>query len=99
MEESRMKGLAGTSMVALAVAAFLASLSLVSFRQRQALDTLQRVDSLRQEGALEGAIKEELELRIRYLESRGRLIAEAERRLGLREASSADIVLLPEEHR
>jgi cell division protein FtsL len=93
-----MRGLAGTSMVALAVAAFLASLSLVSWRQRQALDTLERVDSLKQECALEGANREELENRIRHLESRGRLVAVAERRLGMREASSSDIVILPEEH-
>lgn len=92
-----MKGLAGTSMVALAVAAFLASLSLVSWRQRQALDTLQRVDSLQQECTLEAATREELENRIRHLESRSRLVAEAERRLGMREASSSDIVILPGE--
>ena len=89
-----MKALAGTSRVALAVAAFLASLSLVSFRQRDALDTMEALDSLRQERSLQGANREELESRILYLESLGRIVAEAEGRLGMRRATSSDIVLL-----
>jgi cell division protein FtsL len=90
-----MKGLAGTSLVALAVAALLASLSLVSWRQRQALDTLEHLDDLRQECAMEAANLEELEGRIRRLESRGRVVSEAEARLGMRRAVSSDIVILP----
>ena len=92
-----MKSLAGTSMVALAVAAFLASLSLVSWRQGQALDTLADLEVLRQECALELADLDELEGRIRHLESRGRVVSEAEERLGMREAVSSDIVHLPGE--
>jgi len=90
-----MKGLAGTSFVALAVAAFLASLSLVAWRQRQALDTLGHLQELRQECALEVANQEELEGRIRHLESRGWVVEEAVTRLGMRQAVSSDIVLLP----
>jgi len=88
------RGLAGTSMVALAVAAFLASLSLVSWRQRQALGTLENLETLQQECALEIATREELENRILHLESLGRVMAEAERRLGMRRAVSTEIVYL-----
>jgi cell division protein FtsL len=97
VEESGMKSLAGTSMVALAVAAFLASLSLVSWRQGQALDILAGLEVLRQECALEVANLDELGSRIRHLESRGRVVSEAEERLGMREAASSDIVHLPGE--
>jgi len=92
-----MKGLAGTSLVALAVAALLASLSLVSMRQRKALDTMTCLDSLQQESALAEADREELTTRILHLESRGRVVPEAERRLGMRRAGSSDIVRLPVE--
>lgn len=92
-----MKSLAGTSRVALAVAAFLASLSLVSWRQGRALDTLADLDALREETSLEAANLEELEGRIRYLESRGRVTEDAQKRLGMRKAMGADLVLLPVE--
>ena len=92
-----MRGLAGTSVVALAVAAFLASLSLVSWRQREALATMEVLDSLRQERTLEKGNLEELTGRILRLESWGRIVAEAERRLGMRRAGSSDIVYLPRE--
>jgi len=92
-----MRGLAGTSLVALAVAALLASLSLVSMRQGQALDTMARLDSLREERALAAADREELSSRILRLESRGRVVSEARRRLGMRQAGSSDIVVLPGE--
>jgi cell division protein FtsL len=97
MAQEPMRGLAGTSRVALAVAAFLASLSLVSWRQREALDTMAALDSLRQELALEVSTLEELESRILHLESWGRVVPEAERRLGMRKAGASDIVYLPGE--
>ena len=90
-----MRGLAGTSIVALAVAAFLASLSLVSWRQGQALDTLRHLETLQQEVALEVASREELENRILYLQSRARVVSEAGERLRMREALSSEIVILP----
>jgi len=89
-----MKRLAGTSMVALAVAAFLASLSLVSWRQRQALDTMERLETLQQEYSLEVASKDELEARIRHLESFGRVVPEAEARLGMHQALDSEIYSL-----
>jgi cell division protein FtsL len=81
-------------MVALAVAAFLASLSLVSVRQREALDTLRDLDSLREETALEIGTREELENRIRILESRSRVMREAEESLGLRVALDSEVISL-----
>jgi cell division protein FtsL len=80
--------------VALAVAAFLASLSLVSIRQREALDTLRDVDSLREEMAIEVGTKEELENRIRTLETRSRVVREAEERLGMRAALDSEVIRL-----
>ena len=79
-----MSRLAGTSLVALATAAFLASLSLVAWRQARALEALEKVDSL----------SRDLARRIDVLESRSRVIPEARERLGMREAEGADIVLL-----
>jgi hypothetical protein len=92
-----MKGLAGTSMVALGVAAFLASLSLVSWRQREALDTLTRLERLRQDSALEAAMRDDLKGRILHLESWGRVVSEAEEGLGMHVAESSEIFLLPGE--
>ena len=83
----------------LAVAALLGSLTLVSLRQRDALDTMEYLDSLKQEADLEEAVKEDLSSRILYLESFGRVVSEAERRLGMRQASSSEIVLLNGEDR
>ena len=94
-----MRRLAGTSMVALAVAAFLASLSLVSWRQVRALEALERVDSLQQERDLSVAVREELEGRIIYLESWGRVAPDAERRLGMKTAAASEMVHLPVEYR
>jgi len=99
MEESGMRHLAGTSMVALAVAALLASLSLVSWRQVTALEALERVDSLRQEHVLDVAVREELEGRILHLESYGRVAPDAERLLGMRKAAAGEMVHLPVEGR
>ncbi len=89
-----MKRLAGTSLVALAVAAFLASLSLVSLRQREALDTLRDLESLGEEIDVEVGTREELQNRIRVLESRSRVVREAEERLGMRAALDSEIIRL-----
>lgn len=92
-----MKRLSGTSKVALAVAALLASLSLVSMRQRTALDTMAFLDSLRLEEALQESTREDLKSQVLYLESPGRVSEDAERRLGMRKAGAADMVDLPPE--
>ena len=90
-----MKRLTGTSLVALATALLLASLTLVARRQAQALETLNSVDEMKREWALELAEREDLKTRIRQLESRGRISAEAEGRLGMRKAVATDIIFLP----
>ncbi|MGD2123462.1 MAG: hypothetical protein PVJ76_17040 [Gemmatimonadota bacterium] len=89
-----MNRLAGTSMVALALAALLASLGLVSLRQREALDTLEYLDSLQEETAVEVGTREELENRIRVLESRSRVMGIAEERLGMRVALDSEVIRL-----
>jgi len=89
-----MKRLTGTSLVALATALLLASLTLVARRQAQALETLNSVDEMKREWALELAEREDLKNRIRQLESRGRILGEAEGRLGMRMAVATDIIFL-----
>jgi hypothetical protein len=43
------------------------------------------------------AERQDLENRIRQLESRGRILSEAEARLGMRKANASDMVFLTEE--
>lgn len=92
-----MKRLAGTSMVALAVAALLASLSLVAWRQVRALEALQSLETIRRDLTLTSAEQEDLEGRIRNLESRGRVVPEAESILGMHVAEDGEWVDLPGE--
>jgi cell division protein FtsL len=89
-----MKRLAGTSLAALATAALLGALSLVASRQAQALETLGILDQLRRERSLEAAERDELQRRIQILESRSRVILEAQRRLGLKLPQAGEIVYL-----
>jgi len=89
-----MTRLAGTSLVALAAAALLASLSLVAWRQARAITALETLDSLRREVTLGQAEETDLERRIHFLESRGRVVPEAIRTLGMRKAEAAEIVLI-----
>lgn len=92
-----MKGLSGTSKVALAVAALLSSLSLVSLRQRTALDVMSFLDSLRSEEVLQEATREDLNSQVLRLESRDRVSEDAEKRLGMRKAGASDMMILPRE--
>jgi hypothetical protein len=73
----------GSTVVTLGVALFLGSLSLVMWRQARAMETHAETDSLRREQALARADGEELRRRIQVLESRGRVVPEANRRLGM----------------
>jgi cell division protein FtsL len=90
-----MKRLPAYSVVVLAVAALLVALSLVTWRQARALETLAAVDSVRREQALARAEWEELVRRIQVLESRGRVVPAARERLGMEIAPST--VLLVED--
>jgi cell division protein FtsL len=91
-----MKG-AGTIRVALAFATLLASLSLVVWRQSRALETLRELDAVRAERAVLEAERSALTRRIQHLESRGRLVAVAGERFGMRVPSGAEIVILAAE--
>ena len=94
---SGMNRVAGPSLVALAFAAFLGSLSLVAWRQARALEVLQDLEEVRSEEALAAAELTDLERRVRYLESRGRIVPEARDRLGMHVPMETEIVYLPGE--
>lgn len=89
-----MRRLAGTSLVALATAIFLASLSLVAWRQGKALEAMSHLDELNREWTLAVAEKDDLQRRIRYLESRARIIPEAMGRIGMQKPEAEEIVIL-----
>src|SRR5690606_28773998 len=93
LENGGMSGrLAGTTLVALAVALVLSALSLVAWRQSRALEALATLDGVRRERSLQEAEKEELLRQIRHLESRGRVVRDAEERLGLRVPDDSEMV-------
>ena len=78
---------------ALAMAALLASLSLVAWRQGRAYETRQALDQLRSELALGRSSQVELRGEIRFLTSRERVVEVAARRLGLRNPVDQVIIL------
>lgn len=87
--------LSGALLATLGVALLLAALSLVTWRQTRALEALANLDEVRSEISLMTAERNELENRIRRLESRGYVVPAARERLGMYAPSSAEIVLLP----
>lgn len=89
-----MSRVSGPSFVALAVAALLAALSLVAWRQSRALEALAELDHVRRETALVMAERLELQRRIRHLESRPRVVSEARERLGMHTPDASEIVIL-----
>ncbi len=86
--------LSSSSLVALSVALLLAALSLVTWRQARALESLAELDHLRRELSLGHAERLDLEHRIQMLESRSHVVPEAQERLGMRTPTAAEIVLL-----
>lgn len=89
------RGQPGVIRVALGFAALLASLSLVIWRQSRALEVLRALDGVRRERAVVEAERAALLQRIRRLESRSRVVAEAGERLGMHVPTGAEIVILP----
>jgi cell division protein FtsL len=92
----------GTVRIALAFAAFLASLSGVIWRQSRALDGLRDLESIRSRRAAVESDKSRLTERIQYLESRTRITDVAGRRWGMRVPQSDEefvILLSPSERR
>jgi cell division protein FtsL len=94
-----MNRLAGTSMVALAAAAFLGSLTLVTWRQARSMEALQALDQIKRELSLGEAEKADLQGRVRVLESRGRIVPEARQELGMRVPDASEMVILSGEAR
>jgi len=86
--------LAGTSLVAVAAAALLASLSLVAWRQARAIEALEQLDTLTREVSLGQAEMADLERRVHFLESRGRVVPEAEAELGMKRPDASEVVIL-----
>ena len=86
-------------LLVLAVALFLAGLSLVAWRQSRAREALAELDGIRREISLIHQERNELMNRIQSLESRSRITREAEERLGMRLPSDSlgEIVLLVRE--
>jgi cell division protein FtsL len=85
----------GPVLTALAVAALLAALSLVTWRQARAREALVELDRLQREISLVQAHRSELERRLQTLESRGWIVPTARARLGMRPPHADEIVLLP----
>lgn len=89
-----MRGQPGVIRVALGYAALLASLGLVVWRQSRALEELRGLDAVRRERAVAEAERAAVAQRIRRLESRSRVVAEAGSRLGMHVPSGEEIVIL-----
>lgn len=91
---NRGASLSTPSVVALAVAALLAALSLVVWRQSRALEALAALDAVDREHSLAVAELSDLERNVEYLESRGRVVPAARERLNMRPPDAAEIELL-----
>ncbi len=85
----------GTIRLALCFAALLGALTMVIWRQSIALATLSELDQLRDARALAEAERSDLTRTIEQLESRARVVAAAQTRLGMRVPSAHEIVILP----
>lgn len=81
--------------LALLLAGLLASLTLVIWRQSQALEMLRELEAVRQERVLEEARRSGHARRLETLESRARVSVAARDRLGMRVPTGAELVILP----
>jgi cell division protein FtsL len=88
------RGGGGVILTALGLAAVLAALSFVTWRQSRAREVLAEMDRVHREISLVQAERAELERRIQTLESRGHVVPTARERLGLVTPDAAEIVLL-----
>lgn len=85
----------GVLRLALAFATLMAALSLVVRRQSRALDAVRALEKTRDERATAEAGRTELLERIQRLESRSRVVEEAEKELGMHVPTGEEIILLP----
>ena len=81
--------------LALLFAALLSSLTLVVWRQSEALEALRRLDVVKAERVVEEARRASLARRVDQLESRARVSEEARQRFGMRLPAGNEIVILP----
>lgn len=84
----------GAVLTALSVAALLAALSLVTWRQARAREALVELDRLEREISLVDSERSELVRRLQTLESRSWIVPAARERLGMRTPRADEIVLL-----
>ncbi len=85
----------GTPMrVAVSVAAFLASLSLVAWRQGRAFEVMGDLDNARNEISLAQAERLDIEAQVVYLVSRAHVVPQARARLGMHVAGAGEQVIL-----
>ncbi len=82
--------------VSVAVVTLLGSLSLVTWRQSRALETLAGLESFQRQTSLAEAERVELVRSIQALESRVRIVPAARERLGMHLAATEEMVFLPE---
>jgi cell division protein FtsL len=90
-----MKPLGPFMRAALAVAVLLGALALVPWRQSRALEALANLDQLRRQASVAAAERVDLERNIQVLESRGRVVPLARKRLGMHTPSASELVILP----
>lgn len=90
-----MRSHSGTIRLALCFALLLAALTMVIWRQSNALETLRALDKLRDARALAEAERSDLLRKIEQLESRAIVVAAARTRLNMRVPSANEIVILP----
>ena len=91
---SRVSRILVSGRVMVTVLALLASLMLVTWRQSRALDALGALDEVHRSRGLAEAERASLQRRIQYLESRGRVVPEARRRLGMHNPDASEIIIL-----
>lgn len=82
---------------AVTFALLLAALGFVTWRQSRTLEALAEWDELRRAASVARAQVVELEREIEVLESRGRVVPEARRRLGMHTPDASELVILPME--
>jgi cell division protein FtsL len=87
----------GVVRAAVALSVLLAALAFVTWRQSRAFEALAELDSLRRSSSVSRAERVELQRRVQELESLGRVVDDARRRLGMRMPEASEQVMLPVE--
>jgi cell division protein FtsL len=85
----------GIHRAALAMAALLASLSVVAWRQGRAFEVQGELEAMRTQVSMARSEQHQLERDIRVLTSRERIVRAAGERLGLRPAAGDQVRILP----